>query len=385
MPATDDAVPTARRVCLVCRQEYGTDEKRCPKDGTVLVALAADPYTGRTLADRYAIKSLIGSGGTSVVYKAHHLQLNRPVAIKMLKAHLVTDEDSKRRFEQEARAVSCLTHPHVVTVYDVGVTKYGEPYIVMEYLEGTSLSDIIASEGRLDIARGMPIFQQACAALAHAHKKEVVHRDVKPSNIMLVRTDDNPEFVKIVDFGLAKLRSLTGEFQRLTKTGEVFGSPVYMSPEQCTGKKLDERTDIYSMGVVMFETLTGRPPFKERTSIETIRRQIKEAAPRPNDVCPEANLPKALEDVILKALSKNPEDRFKSMDELRAVLDAFSGRSTTSVSNELPTISRPPELRTSSNPLPAVAGQPANNTKLIIGIVAVVAIAAIALLALLRH
>ena len=324
MPATDDAIPTIRRICLVCRGEFPPEETKCPNDGTTLVSLAADPYAGKTLADRYEVEKLVGTGGTSIVYRALHLQLRRTVAIKMLKAHLVTDEESKRRFEQEARAVSCLTHPNVVAVYDVGVTKYGEPYIVMEFLQGGSLADLVANEKRLTYQRALPIFVQACSALWHAHKKDVVHRDVKPSNIMLVPTDDDPEFVKIVDFGLAKLRALTGEFQRLTKTGEVFGSPVYMSPEQCTGKKLDQRTDIYSMGVVMYEALAGRPPFKDKTTIETIRKQIKEPPPMIADVCPEANVPPELEAIIMRSLTKLPEDRYQTMEELRADLEAFA-------------------------------------------------------------
>src|SRR6185437_17169066 len=167
MPAADDVVPTNRRVCLVCQEEYGPEQKRCPKDGTLLVALVADPYIGKKLADKYEVESLLGSGGTSVVYKAQHAQMHRTVAIKMLKAHLVNDEDSKKRFEQEARAVSCLTHPNVLNVFDVGVTKYGEPYIVMEYLEGNSLADLIAKEGRLPLKRAAHIFDQACSALAH--------------------------------------------------------------------------------------------------------------------------------------------------------------------------------------------------------------------------
>jgi eukaryotic-like serine/threonine-protein kinase len=321
IPASDDALNASKRICLVCHDEYGPGEQRCPKDGTLLVALASDPYVGQTIADRYAVKSLIGTGGTSMVYKAEHLQLHRPVAIKMLKAHLVADEDSMRRFEQEARAVSCLAHPHVVNIFDVGITHYGEPYIVMEFLQGISLAEVIANNGRVPLKRALHIFSQAASAVAHAHKKQVLHRDVKPSNIMLIATDENADFVKIVDFGLAKLRTLTGEFQRLTKTGEVFGSPVYMSPEQCTGKKLDDRTDVYSMGVVMFETLTGKPPFKERTSIETIRCQIKDTPPRLTDIAPDAGIPKALEMVILKALSKNPDDRYQDMDELKTAFE----------------------------------------------------------------
>lgn len=304
----------------------------------MLVALAADPYTGKTIADSYEVEKLIGTGGTSIVYRALHLQLRRTVAIKMLKAHLVTDEESKKRFEQEARAVSCLTHPNVVTVYDVGVTKYGEPYIVMEYLQGGSLADLVQEEKRLTIDRAMPIFVQAASALWHAHKKGVIHRDVKPSNIMIVPTDDDPDSVKIVDFGLAKLRSLTGEFQRLTKTGEVFGSPIYMSPEQCTGRKLDQRTDIYSFGIVMYETLIGRPPFKEKSTIETIRRQIKEAAPKFSDVDPTVSIPPRLEQIIQKCLLKGPDDRYQTMEELRADLEAFGGLSHITGNTSIPAV-----------------------------------------------
>lgn len=345
MPATDDAIPTARRVCLVCHEEFSPDERRCPKDGTVLVALAADPYTGKTIAERYEIEALIGSGGTSIVYRALHLQLRRTVAIKMLKAHLVTDEESKKRFEQEARAVSCLTHPNVVAVYDVGVTKYGEPYIVMEHLQGGSLAELVGREGKIPYERALPIFVKACSALWHAHKKDVIHRDVKPSNIMIVPTDDDEEFVKIVDFGLAKLRSLTGEFQRLTKTGEVFGSPVYMSPEQCTGKKLDQRTDIYSMGVVMYEALAGRPPFKERSTIETIRKQIKEPAPKFSEVDETLHVPENLEKIILRCLAKNPEERYQTMEVLRDDLERFAADRVPAAANHLNTADSVPAIR----------------------------------------
>jgi serine/threonine-protein kinase len=319
----EDTIPTARRVCLVCQKEYPPEERRCPLDGTVLVALSADLYVGKTIGDRYEVQDLLGQGGTSIVYRAYQTQLRRMVAIKMLKAHLVIDEESKRRFEQEARAVSCLTHPNVISVFDVGVSRHSEPYIVMEYLNGTPLSDLIAKQGKLEAPEAVHIFSQCCAALAHAHQKEVIHRDVKPSNIMLLDSEEDPYVVKILDFGLAKLHSLTGEFQRLTKTGEVFGSPVYMSPEQCTGKKLDARTDIYSMGVVMYETLIGRPPFKDRDSIQIIRRQIKETPRALHAIAPDVKIPAALEAIVFRCLAKSPEERFASMEELKCALDAL--------------------------------------------------------------
>jgi eukaryotic-like serine/threonine-protein kinase len=285
--------------------------------------LSADLYVGKTIGDRYEVQDMLGQGGTSIVYRAYHKQLKRLVAIKMLKAHLVIDDDSKRRFEQEARAVSCLTHPNVITVFDVGVSRHSEPYIVMEYLKGTALCDLISQQGKLDPAEAVHIFSQCCAALAHAHMKEVIHRDVKPSNIMLIETEEDRHTVKILDFGLAKLHSFTGEFQRLTKTGEVFGSPVYMSPEQCTGKKVDARTDIYSMGVVMYETLIGRPPFKQKSSIDIIRQQIKESPRALSAVAPDVKIPAPLEAIVFRCLSKSPQDRFDSMDELKAALDAL--------------------------------------------------------------
>lgn len=381
MPTTDDAVPTARRVCLVCHEEFGPSEKRCPKDGTVLVALAADPYAGKTIAERYEIEEQIGQGGTSMVYRALHLQLRRTVAIKMLKAHLVTDEESKKRFEQEARAVSCLTHPNVVSVYDVGVTKYGEPYIVMEHLQGRSLQELLKEQGRMAWERALPIFVKATSALWHAHKKDVIHRDVKPSNIMIVPTDDDPEAVKIVDFGLAKLRSLTGEFQRLTKTGEVFGSPIYMSPEQCTGRKIDQRTDIYSMGIVMYEALTGRPPFREKSTIETIRKQIKAEAPRFRDVDPEISVPENLERITLRCLAKNPDDRYQTMEQLRADLeDCAAGRipfaSHVSANSTMPAMASAPLHSTVNTPILVPNQNPHRSTIIIVVLVILLALAA---------
>jgi eukaryotic-like serine/threonine-protein kinase len=329
----DEIVSQARKVCLVCHAEFPVDQRKCPRDETVLVALAPDPYTGKTIAETYYVEQLIGTGGTSVVYKAQHLKLRRPAAIKMMKAHLVADEESKKRFEQEARAVSCLTHPHVITVYDVGVTNYGEPYIVMEYLQGKSLAEVIAYEKRLSMRRAVRLFIKACSALSHAHKKEVVHRDVKPTNIMLIHTDEDPEYVKLVDFGMAKLRTLTGEFQRLTKTGEVFGSPIYMCPEQCTGKKVDYRADIYAMGVVMFEALSGRPPFKEKTTIDTIRKHIKDPPPGFKEIDPTLNIPEDLQAIIFKALSKSPDDRQQSMDQLREELELFMANEAAGISS----------------------------------------------------
>jgi eukaryotic-like serine/threonine-protein kinase len=317
MPENDGKTPTtAGKVCLVCHQEFPYELRVCPTDSAQLVAFASDTLPGTTLAEKYYVESLIGSGATSRVYRAEHTQMKRPAAIKMLKSNLITDEQSKLRFDQEARAVSSLAHPNLVTVYDVGVAPRGEPYIIMEYLEGESLTEILEREGHMAVQEALRVFIQATDALIHAHKRGVIHRDLKPSNLMLVETDEGDTVIKIVDFGLAKLKTLTGEHQKLTKTGEVFGSPIYMSPEQCTGKKVDARTDVYSLGIVMYQAFTGRPPFLGKNSIDVIRKQLKDPVPSFREANPELSLSREIESVVMKALCKNPEDRYQTMQQL---------------------------------------------------------------------
>lgn len=310
-----------RKVCLVCQQEFPADLKHCPEDGTPLAGSGAAGLPGSTLAGSYDLESLIGTGGTSMVYRAYHRQMQRPVAIKMLRSSLSSDEYSLKRFQQEARAVSQLTHPNVITVFDVGVSPHGEPYIVMEYLEGISLFSLIKTQGNPSVARCLHLFIQTCNALAHAHQKGVIHRDLKPSNIMLVNVDGDHDFVKILDFGLAKLRSLTGEYQKLTKTGDVFGSPSYMSPEQCTGSKIDARSDIYSFGCVMYEALTGKAPFRGSNSLEVIRKHLKEDPPPFKETRPDLLFPCSLETIVLKALRRNPDERYQTMESLKEDLE----------------------------------------------------------------
>lgn len=317
MPEDDGKIPiTAGKICLVCHQEFPYELRVCPTDGAQLVAVAADSLPGTTLAEKYFVESLIGSGATSRVYRAEHTQMKRPAAIKILKSNLISDEQSKLRFDQEARAVSSLAHPNLVTIYDVGVAPRGEPYIIMEFLEGESLTDILERVGHLEIGEALRIFIQATDALIHAHKRGVIHRDLKPSNLMLVETDAGDTAIKIVDFGLAKLKTLTGEQQKLTKTGEVFGSPIYMSPEQCTGKNVDVRTDIYSLGIVMYQSFTGRPPFLGKNSIDVIRKQLKDPVPTFREANPDLSLPREIESIVFKTLHKNPDERYQTMQQL---------------------------------------------------------------------
>jgi eukaryotic-like serine/threonine-protein kinase len=209
---------------------------------------------GQTISDRWEILSLIGTGAMGAVYKAKHNTIGRIMAVKTLGAANREDERSVQRFQQEARAMSVLTHPHLIQIADFGTMEDGTPYLVMEYLEGISLQDYVRKNGPMPVELALPVFSQIADALEHAHSKGVIHRDLKPSNVML--TGEKHDFAKVLDLGIAK-----GEDDlHLTATGEVFGSPLYMSPEQCMGQPVDARSDVYSLGCLMYETLAARPP-----------------------------------------------------------------------------------------------------------------------------
>jgi serine/threonine-protein kinase len=312
---------------MACSREF-TGFQVCPHDGNTLVAIpgAQDQWIGKRLADRYQIQSKLGTGGMGVVYLAWHELMERQVAIKMLKAAFIQDELSVKRFQQEAKAASRLKHPNVITLYDFGVTPNGQPYMVMDYLVGydadhkaESLSQIIKNLGQVPAERCIHIIAQACDALDHAHRQGVIHRDVKPANIMIVPTEADVNFVKVVDFGVAKLTPLnTGgeESQSLTQAGEVCGSPVYMSPEQCLGQSLDARADIYSMGVVLYEALTGKLPLVGKNMVETMSKHMNEAPPSFKESRPDLYLLPRIEEIVMRAMSKEPHNRQQSMSEL---------------------------------------------------------------------
>ncbi|HNB22107.1 MAG TPA: serine/threonine-protein kinase [Candidatus Melainabacteria bacterium] len=270
----------------------------------------------------WLITERLGEGGMSVVYKARHLELNRIVAIKVLLPHLTTNTKNLQRFKQEAVTASALSHPNLIRVENFGVTPEGRTFIIMDFVEGMSLADVIAKEGKLDPVRAVFVFVQAANALQHAHERNVIHRDLKPSNIMLINMGDEGESVKIVDFGIAKLLlDDEDQVQHLTQTGEVFGSPLYMSPEQCRGEKLDLRSDIYSMGVLMYEALTGHAPVRGANAFETMHKQLSEIpAPIVDSKAPDSLL-KRLNAVVMKALEKDPSARYQSMEELERDLN----------------------------------------------------------------
>ena len=286
--------------------------------------MVPDPLIGTIFAEKYEVLSVLGRGGMSLVYKARHKFMDRIVAVKVLLEHLVTDVGAVQRFQQESKAASTLNHQNIVTVYDFGQTPNGQAYFVMDCLEGQSLAECIENQGRLDVARALRIFEQICDGLEHAHQKGIIHRDLKPNNIILMKDDNGLETIKIVDFGIAKILGTDGTpQQRLTQTGEIFGSSFYMSPEQCQGFPLDSRSDLYSLGCLMYETLSGYPPQMGETFVATALKHINDQPPAFSEIAPSANIPRQVEYVIQRCLEKSPKDRFATADQIKqALLDA---------------------------------------------------------------
>jgi serine/threonine protein kinase/tetratricopeptide (TPR) repeat protein len=287
-----------------------------------LMTILEEDLVGTVLENKYEILEKIGAGGMGAVYKARHQLMHRQVAIKMVLAQLSANSMTLKRFTQEARATSQLNHPNILTVFDFGISPSNQPYLVMDFLEGVNFGRVLEETRQIPIARAIGIFLQVCAALGHAHQKGIVHRDLKPSNIMLIELDGQPDFVKVLDFGIAKvLSSVDGETDNLTRTGEVFGSPLYMSPEQFRGKSMDARSDIYSLGCVMYRSLAGICPVTGKDVLECMYKHVNESIPPFSVTAPEAEIPERLEQIIMKALAKDPDERYASMNDLRADLE----------------------------------------------------------------
>jgi len=277
-----------------------------------------DPFLGSVIDGKYEMTDLLGGGGAGLVYKATHVLMKKTVAVKVLFPHLCMRPEIVRRFQQEAESSSRLSHPNIVSVHDFGVTSQGQPYLVMDYVKGRALDEVLEKYGSLPIDRAVNILEQACDALAHAHSRNVVHRDLKPSNMMLTKGDNGEDVIKVVDFGLAKAFDREGQpIEKLTQTGEVFGSPAYMSPEQCKGLKVDYRTDIYAMGCILFELLSGKMAFTAETAVETLMKQINEAPPQLTIPNADPQFVNRFEEVTLRALAKDPTRRQQSMTELK--------------------------------------------------------------------
>ncbi len=265
----------------------------------------ADPYLGKVL-DKYTLVEKLGTGGMGLVYRAEQVRIKREVAIKLLSARLVSDAINVKRIEREANSMGKLRHPNIATFHDFGISPEGQPYLVMEFISGKSLGQLLDEEKRVEPRRLIAIMAQVADAMAYAHKREIIHRDLKPDNIML-SCEHKEDFVKVLDFGIAKSAD---ENLALTQSGVLIGSPLYMSPEQCKGEKLDAKTDIYSLGVIMYEALTGIVPCKGATIYETIGRKTQE---QPPPFPPELGGWKLLERLTLACLATNPDHRPESM------------------------------------------------------------------------
>lgn len=314
-------VPGLSLWCPHCQRDLDPSFQVCPFDGTSLGKTSEEQLVGKTFADRYEIIEMLGKGAMGIVYKARHKFMNRLVAIKIMHPHLL-DINNMKRFRQEAEAASALQHANVIHIYDFGLTTTGEAFLVMDYLQGIGLDDVLRADGRVPVERALNIFIQCCDALDHAHSKGVVHRDLKPSNIVLVTEPDHSESIRIVDFGIAKLNTADSQAAPgLTQEGVIQGSPSYMSPEQCQGKPIDGRSDIYSFATLMYETLCGRVPFVSDNAFDAMYMQVR-GVPEPlNKTFPDLKVPPALDDAIIRALAKEPAQR-QTAKELKQELVA---------------------------------------------------------------
>jgi serine/threonine-protein kinase len=276
---------------------------------------AADPYVGRNVIGQFVIRRKLGEGGGGAVYLADQPSIGRTAAIKVLRHH--PSAEVVARFRVEAQAASQLNHPNIVTIYNYGAMSDGTLFLAMEHLDGQDLTDLIAQEKRLSPERAVQITARVADALAEAHRHGVVHRDLKPSNVRVLRRGKVDDFVKVLDFGIAKVDGV-----QTTTVGAICGTPPYMSPEQLRGAKLDGRSDQYSLAIVVFEMLTGKRPFESDSAYGYMTKHCTEPPPRPSEVVRRLTLPVALEDALLRALAKEPRDRWPTVDAFAGALEA---------------------------------------------------------------
>jgi hypothetical protein len=309
-------------------------------------ALAAPPSSliGQTLGGRYRVSALLGSGGMGAVYRAEHMELKKTVALKVLNQEMASHREAALRFEREAMVSAQIQHPNVVSATDSGRLPDGSLYLVLEYVSGRSLRDLVNDEGRLSPARALAIGAQIAEALGAAHRAQVVHRDLKPGNIMLLTEGDNPEFVKVLDFGLARVAGDSAPGEPLTRTGSVFGTPEYMSPEQARGEVVDHRADLYALGVILYELLSGKQPFIAPELVAILIKHIQEPPPPlPGDV--PAPIAQYVMSLLDKEPSRRPADARQVAKALRKLAPASVGMASTA----------PPRARPSERAPRAVA------------------------------
>jgi eukaryotic-like serine/threonine-protein kinase len=339
------------RICPRCRERFPTGERFCTRDAAVLVETLDMERIGTTVGN-YHLDQILGRGGMGTVYSGEHVYIRKKVAVKVLHRQFARFEEAVQRFLREARAASSINHPNIVDVTDFGPMPDGSVFFVMEYLDGTSLEDVIEREGALPLHRGINIANQMALALGAAHDQHIVHRDLKPDNVMLIRRpgrrdliramqpepapDDAPtgqfviereevyDFVKLLDFGIAKVLA-DGQEEGGTLRGAVFGTPEYMSPEAARGDDVDHRSDLYSLGVIFFDMITGHPPFEADLAADVLAMHLHEPAPVASRVAPEREITPAADRLILRAMAKDPAHRHQSADEFREQLQHCFG------------------------------------------------------------
>ncbi len=353
------------KVCPRCYTRFPDGERFCLHDSSVLVEEEDIARLGTSIGN-YRLDRILGRGGMGTVYAGEHVYIKRPVAVKILHPQFARYQEAIHRFLREARAATSINHANIVDVTDFGMLADGPVYFVMEYLEGKSLEDLIEKEGAVELHRALNVANQIALALEAAHQVGVIHRDLKPDNIMLLKRpgrrdlvrmntadqtwiterEESYDFVKVLDFGIAKVL-IQDELMAETVQGAVFGTPEYMSPEAARGEDVDHRADVYSLGVILFDMLCGRPPFEAPQSSEVLSMHIHTNPPSPREFAPHREITEMAEAVILRAMQKNADRRYQNMSEFRRDLAQAYGSITYRRSAQAPGLApRGEEART---------------------------------------